>query len=270
VAALPHISTLVLRDCVIPAARLAPLLKDAQVKCVELEGNSDLSGYEGSGGVGQGLLDLLSCSPTLTGVQLNNVTRPFRPAAPTAVAAAPAAPEEAAGGGDGDGGHHGEAEEGGQQQEQQEEEVGAEGPPGGEAGAAAQPAPVLADAEALAPAAAPAAAGQAQAAAAAQLPALSGTLKRVCLMYSGSLSEWAPVLTRLPALEHLTATLMSRGGTPEDVPSLAAMLLGFTCLKTLHLPGAVIASPGGGGQPLRALLQMPALEDLQVGEYRGS
>jgi hypothetical protein len=103
-----------------------------------------------------------------------------------------------------------------------------------------------------------------QAVAAVQLPALSGTLKRVCLQLSGSLCGWAPVLTRLPSLEYLTVFFTSMGGTPEHAPTLSAVLLGFTCLKTLHLPGAVIASPAGDGQLLRAVLQMPALEDLQV------
>jgi hypothetical protein len=55
VAALPGVRTLVLRDCIIPAPQLAPLLSGGPITCVRLEGNSALS--DGGSAAGQGLLD---------------------------------------------------------------------------------------------------------------------------------------------------------------------------------------------------------------------
>jgi hypothetical protein len=74
----------VLRDCIIPAPQLAPLLSGVPITCVRLEGNSDLSG--GRSAAGQGLLDLLSLSPSLTSLELTGVTHHFRPPAPGAEA----------------------------------------------------------------------------------------------------------------------------------------------------------------------------------------
>jgi hypothetical protein len=69
----------VLRDCVIPAPQLAPLLASGDITCLRLEGNSDLSDARGSN-AGQGLLDLLSLSsPALTSLELTGVTQHFRP-----------------------------------------------------------------------------------------------------------------------------------------------------------------------------------------------
>jgi hypothetical protein len=190
VAALPGVRTLVLRDCIMPASQLAPLLSGGPIMCVRLEGNSDLS--DGVSAPGQGLLDLLSLSPSLTSLELTGVTQHFRPPAPAA-----------------------EAQEGG----------------------STTP----------------------------QLPALSPSLKRLSLQQSGNLSTWAHVFKHLPALQCVEVT--TAAAAVEDISCLPQVAPSFMCLRTLSLPDAFI-SQGQDGSVLRALLQLPMLEHVQVGVIR--
>jgi hypothetical protein len=187
VAALPGVRTLVLRDCIMPASQLAPLLSGGPITCVRLEGNSDLS--DGVSAPGQGLLDLLSLSPSLASLELAGVTQHFRPAAPVA-----------------------EAQEGGSN--------------------------------------------------ASQLPALSPSLKRLFLQQSGDLQAGAHVVTRLPALEYLEVSASTVA--VQDISCLPQVASSFRCLRTLSLPDAQI-QPAEDGSVLRALLQLPVLEHVQVG-----
>jgi hypothetical protein len=196
---LPGVSTLVLRDCIIPAAHLQPLLAGGPVTCVRLEGNSDLS--NGSSSAGQGLLDLLSLTPSLTSLELTGVTQRFRPAAAILLGT-----------------------------------QGVQGAPAGEPEGT-------------------------QAGTTSQLPTLSTSIKRLSLTCSGSLQACAPVLHRLPALECLEVA--TSPGAPEQLPYLPDILPTFSTVKTLHLPDVTI-SGGRDGAVLRALLQMPALQDVQV------
>jgi hypothetical protein len=192
VKALPGITTLVLRDCIIPAPHLQPLLAGSAVTCVRLEGNSDL----GDGGVSsaaQGLLDLLYLSPSLTSLELTGVTQHFRPTAEVQRARALAV----------------------------------------------------------------------QAGTIPQLPNLSTSITRLSLKCSGSLQAWARVLPKMPELECLEVALSP--GTRAELTYLPDILPSFSCVKRLHLPDACIGSEREG-DVLRALLQMPALQDVQVCE----
>jgi hypothetical protein len=256
-AVLPGVSTLVLRDCIIPAAQLQPLLISGTVTCVRLEGNSNLS--DDLANPGQGLLDLLIISPALKALELTGVTQHFRPAAPPTLAPPPGPPAD-------------EDVGGGQQLEGAEAGEGGAVPPAAAVGVVQEGQVAPAEEAGEAPAAhgqnvpAAQAAGDAPAVQAhtiLQLPPLSTRIKRLTLTCSGSLQAWAPVLHRLPALECLEVA--TSPGAPEDFPYLADILPTFSTVKTLHLPDVTI-SGGGDGAVLRALLQMPALQDVQVGK----
>jgi hypothetical protein len=95
--------------------------------------------------------------------------------------------------------------------------------------------------------------------AASQPPVMSTFLKQIVLLHSGDLKAWAPVFKRLPALECVEGTATT--AEVEDLHDLPEVLPSFTGLRTLNLPNVGVT----GGAVLRALLQVPTLQHVQVG-----
>jgi hypothetical protein len=99
------------------------------------------------------------------------------------------------------------------------------------------------------------------------LPFLSTGIKRLSLTGSGSLQDWAHMLPRLPGLESLEVT-PTPGDIEEQVIEVPGMLpdilRSLSTVRRLHLPDVTISWEEGTGSVLRALVQMPSLEDVQV------
>jgi hypothetical protein len=96
---------------------------------------------------------------------------------------------------------------------------------------------------------------------------LSTGIKRLSVTGSGCLQDWAHVLPRLPALECLEVS-PTPGNTEEQiikVPGILPDILHIlSSVRRLHLPDVTISWEEGTGSVLRALLQMPSLEEVQV------